>query len=152
MRSFQQQILGIALVAGLLSISSTASAQNAVRTAVQQGQSGAFVHKTDQVYNIPNASLGIPGLAPDAQIEMTQTKFIITPSGKSTSVLVGKLPSGVAPPTQQVVYNSTYTEVAEGPTKGRTYQTVAVTEPNGSITYTGTLDNIKGKGKGKSKK
>ncbi|MBC6606268.1 hypothetical protein H8B13_05505 [Hymenobacter sp. BT188] len=129
--------------------SNVALAQNAVRTATQQGH-GAFVSKTEQVYDIPNASLGIPTLASDAVLPMKQVKFVITPSGNSTSVLTGTLPADKRP-AQRVVFNSTYTEIAEGPTKGQVYNTVAVTEPTGAVTYTGTLKG-NGKGKGKAKK
>lgn len=143
-----QEITRTALLLGICLTGSSAIAQNAVRTAVQQGN-GAFVSKTETLYAISNAKLGIPTLASDAVVLLKQVEFVITPSGNSTSVLTGMLPASQRP-TQRVIFNSTYTATAEGPTKGRVYNTVAVTEPNGSITYTGTLKgNDKAKGKAK---
>ncbi|KAA9333281.1 hypothetical protein F0P96_09910 [Hymenobacter busanensis] len=152
MKTAIQKFSALLLLIGATLSGSTVLAQQSVRTAVQQGN-GAFVHKTDKVYCIGNTALGIPGLAPSECINMTQTKFVITPSGNSISVLEGTLPANVPRPAQRVVFNSTYTETAEGPTKGRVYDTVAITEPDGRVTYTGTLKgNDKGNGKGKGKK
>ncbi|GAB2473686.1 hypothetical protein GCM10011375_25590 [Hymenobacter qilianensis] len=144
MNTIKHKLASVAFLVSLCLTGSSVLAQNAVRTAVQQGH-GAFVSKTDKEYAIGNASLGIPTLAPDAVVMLKQVKFVITPSGNSTSVLTGMLPANQRP-AQRIVFNSTHTETVDGPTKGRVYDTVAVTETDGSITYTGTL---KGKGKGK---
>ena len=149
MKTLLSKIAAVALFAGASLAGSAAHAQNAVRTAVQQGNGGAFVSKTDKVYCIYNDGLGIPGLAPTDCIPLTQTKLLITPSGRSESVLKGTLPANVARPTERIVFNSTYTETTPGPTLGRTYQTVAVIETDGSVTYSGTLENTKGQGNDK---
>ncbi|WP_354583302.1 hypothetical protein [Hymenobacter sp. UYCo722] len=96
-----------------------------------------------------NTLLGVPALAPSGCVYMNQIKFIITPSGNSSSTWVGTVPAEYRP-AQRVVFNSTYTEVIEGVTKGEVYNTVAVTEPNGQVTLMFTLKaNGNGKGNGK---
>ncbi|UOQ73274.1 hypothetical protein [Hymenobacter cellulosilyticus] len=133
------------LFAGLLVAGSSVQAQNnRIGGAVQNGN-GAYVLKTDRQECMTNTLLGLPTLPATSCVTMTQEKFIVTPSGNSSAVWRGMVPEGQRP-AQRVVFNSTYVEVFEGPTKGLTYNTVATTEPSGAVTL--TFDR-KPNGKGK---
>lgn len=133
------------LVAGLFVAGSTVQAQNKKIGAAVQSGNGAYVQKTDRTVCMTNSLLGLSALPGAGCLNMTQEKFIVTPSGNSSAIWRGTVPEGQRP-TQRVVYNSTYVEVAEGPTKGLTYNTVATTEPSGAVTL--TFDR-KPNGKGK---
>ncbi|NVO86800.1 hypothetical protein [Hymenobacter terrestris] len=141
-----QRIVAASLVFGLASFGLSAQAQSNITSATQQGK-GAYVTKTDREAGIQNALLGILSLPTDGYLPMRQTKFVITPSGNSMAVWEGTVPAE-ARPAQRVTYRSTYTETEAGPLQGKIYDTVAVTEPNGSIKLTLTM---KQNGKGKKK-
>ncbi|SNC67335.1 hypothetical protein SAMN06265337_1915 [Hymenobacter gelipurpurascens] len=89
-----------------------------------------------------NVLLGLPGGI--SCVDMTQEKFMVTPSGNSTAVWTGTVPAA-SRPAKRLVFNSTYQETVNGVT--RNYNTVAVTEPSGEIKLTLTA-----KPNGKDKK
>ena len=105
---------------------------------------GAFVRKVDYTDCIPNSLLGISGL--NNCLTMSQSKFVLTPSGNAMSVWQGTVPEP-SRPSQRVVYNSTWNETDQRGVP-HSYNTEAVTTPDGSIKLTLT-DNGKGNGKGK---
>lgn len=140
MNTIVKNIAGVFLFIGLAMGSTAASAQNRIGGAVQQGN-GAYVQKSDRSECIGNALLGVPKLT--SCLEMTQEKFMVTPSGNSMAVWKGTVPA-VTRPAQRLVYNSTWTETVNGTT--RTYETVAVTMTDGSIKLT-LKDKPNGKGK-----
>lgn len=145
MNNFQKKIAGALFFIGLTLGSTAANAQNRIGNAVQQGN-GAYVQKTAASHCIGNALLGVPNLG-DC-LTMSQKKFMVTPSGNATSVWVGTVPAAVRP-AQRLVYNSTWSETNnDGVT--RTYDTVAVTTPDGNTKLTLT-DKQNGDGDGKSK-
>jgi hypothetical protein len=117
---------------------------NRIVGAVQQGK-GAYVLKAERSECMTNTLLGLPTLPASGCVDMTQVKFIVAPGGNSFATWTGTVPENLRP-TQRVVFNSTYVEVAEGPTKGLVYNTVATTETSGAITL--TFDRKPG-GKGK---
>ncbi|PJJ52779.1 hypothetical protein [Hymenobacter chitinivorans] len=123
------------LFAGLVIAGSSVQAQNKKIGAAVQNGNGAYVLKTDRSVCMTNTLLGLSTLPSTGCVNMTQEKFIVTPSGNSSAIWRGTVPEGQRP-AQRVVYNSTYVEVAEGPTKGATYNTVATTEPSGAVTLT----------------
>lgn len=141
MKSFLHKIIGGLFLAGLTLGGTSARAQAHIEGAVQQGK-GAYVQKTDRTECITNTLLGVPGLG--SCLTMTQEKFMVTPSGNAMSVWKGVVPAA-ARPTQQLVHNATWTE-ANNDGVTRTYSTVAVTMPDGSIKLTLT-DKDNGKGK-----
>ncbi|GAB3223645.1 hypothetical protein GCM10027346_02870 [Hymenobacter seoulensis] len=141
MKNLIQKISAAALFAGLSFSASSLQAQNTIAGAVQQGN-GAYVQKTERGDCITNSLLGLPGGIPC--LNMTQEKFMVTPSGNAMSVWTGTVPA-TSRPAKRTVYNSTWTEKNnDGVT--RTYNTVAVTEPSGSIKLTLT-DKQNGNGK-----
>ncbi|GAA4054379.1 hypothetical protein GCM10022409_46790 [Hymenobacter glaciei] len=144
------KLAAFALFTGLTFAGDLVQAQNRIGLAVQQGN-GAYVQKTDRVGCTSNAFLGIPTLAQNGCVNMKQVKFIVAPSGQSSSVWKGTVPAESRPSTR-ITFNSTYTEEVEGPTKGLVYNTVAVTEPNGDVTFTLTARGNKMAGKAASKK
>ncbi|MFC6222708.1 hypothetical protein ACFP2F_05600 [Hymenobacter artigasi] len=134
-------LLFLALTAG----ATTARAQNRIEGAVQQGQ-GAYVQKSTRTECITNSLLGLNGLN---CLTMTQEKFMVTPSGNAMSVWQGTVPVE-SRPAQRLVKNATWTESNnDGVT--RTYNTEAVTMPDGSIKLTLT-DKQNGKGSTKGKR
>ena len=148
MKKSVHQFAAVMLLAGFGLVSSSAYAQKptgqkSIGAAVQQGN-GAYVSKTASPECMGNSLLGVPTLPASACVNMNQVKFIVTPSGNSTSVWKGIVPAE-SRPKERVIFNSTYTEVTEGITKGQVYNTTAVTEPSGEVTLTLTL---KGNGKG----
>jgi hypothetical protein len=150
MKLLIQKFAGALLFVGLTLAGNATLAQNRIGDAVQQGK-GAYVLKTERAECMTNTLLGIPTLPASGCVNMTQQKFIVTPGGNSFATWVGTLPEGQRP-AQRVVYNSTYTEVAEGPTKGQVYNSVATTEPSGAITLTfERKPNGNGNGNGKVK-
>ena len=148
MNNFHQRIAAVLLVIGLMCGSLAGYAQDRIGGAVQQGN-GAYVQKTDRSTCIGNQLLGVPGLG--SCLTMQQEKFLITPSGNAMSVWKGTVPA-TARPAQRLVFNSTWSEAnSDGVT--RNYDTVAVTEVDGSIKLTLTdKQNGNGSGKGKGKK
>lgn len=139
---------GIALFAVLSMGSSTAWAQKTYGGVPQRGN-GAYVLKEETTQCLPNSLLGVPALASTDCVTMTREKLVATPSGKATIVWRGTVPES-ARPAERVVYNSTFTENTHAESLGRVYDTVAITDPNGSITLTLT-DKNKDKGKGKGR-
>ena len=144
MNTILKKTVGALLFIGLTLGTNAVSAQNRIGSAVQQGN-GAYVQKNDHAQCIGSALLGIPQLG--NCLDMTQEKFIVTPSGNSMSVWKGTVPVA-ARPTQRLVYNSTWTETLNGVT--RTYDTEAVTMPDGSIKLT-LKDKANGNGNGNGK-
>ena len=143
MKNFLHKIIGGIFLTGLTLGSINARAQNHIEGAVQQGK-GAYVQKTDRTQCITNTLLGVPGLG--SCLSMSQEKFMVTPSGNAMSVWTGVVPAAACP-TQRLVHNATWTELNnDGVT--RTYETVAVTMPDGSVKLTLT-DKNNGNGKGK---
>ncbi|MCA8830288.1 hypothetical protein [Hymenobacter pini] len=139
MKSFVQKITAVAFFAGL-STATSLHAQNTISGAVQQGN-GAYIQKNERTECITNALLGIPGIS---CLNMTQEKLLGTPSGNIMSVWVGTVPAA-SRPSKRVVYNSTWQETT---TDGvaRSFNTVAVTEPSGTVKLTLTnKENGKGK-------
>ncbi|MCC2546330.1 hypothetical protein LJY25_07730 [Hymenobacter sp. BT175] len=122
--------------------STSAQAQSTISGATQQGN-GAYMLKTESRICITNTLLGVTGLG--SCLDMNQEKFLITPSGHAMSVWKGVVPAS-ARPAQRLVYNSTWTETTSDGVV-RNYNTVAVTDPNGTITLTLT-DKNNGKSKG----
>jgi len=119
----------------------SARAQNRIGGAVQQGK-GAYVQKSDYNECITNSLLGLTGI--DC-LPMTQVKFMVTPSGNAMSTWQGTVPAA-SRPAQRLVKNATWTERNnDGVT--RTYDTEAVTTPDGSIKLT-LIDKQNGNGKG----
>lgn len=143
METILKKIAGAFLFIGLTLGGSAASAQNHIAGAVQQGN-GAYVQKTDRTVCITNRLLGVPNLG--SCLEMTQDKFMVTPSGNAMSVWTGTVPAAVRP-AQRLVNNATWSETNnDGVT--RTYDTVAVAMPDGSIKLTLT-DKQNGRGRNK---
>ena len=148
------KIAAVLLFAGASLAGTAAQAQKTAQNpktiggAVQQGN-GAYVQKTDRAQCMGNELLGVPKLASGC-VNMTQVKFMVTPSGNSTSVWKGTVPAE-SRPAQRVTFNSTYTESADVATKGKVYDTVAITEPGGDITLTLT-SKANGKGKDNGRK
>ena len=130
MKSFTKKITAVAFIAGYSLCTTSLYAQNTIGGAVQQGN-GAYVQKPERGDCINNSLLGIPGGI--SCLDMTQEKFMVTPSGNSMSVWTGTVPAS-ARPSKRVVYNSTYQETVNGVT--RYYNTAAVTEPSGMIKLT----------------
>lgn len=151
MKSFAQKIAGAILLVGLSFGAHEATAQktktkqkgnpDTIGRAVQQGN-GAYVAKSDVDQCMGGGLLGLQNL-PNGCLQMTQTKLMVTPSGHRMSVWEGTAPAE-ARPQQRTVFNSTWTETVEGVTT--TYDTQAVTDPNGKVTLS---LNYKGTGKGK---
>lgn len=136
-----QKIAGATFFAALSLAATSLQAQNTIAGAVQQGN-GAYVQKTERGDCITNTLLGLPGGI--SCVNMTQDKFMVTPSGNAMSVWTGTVPE-TSRPSKRLVYNSTWQETNnDGVT--RSYNTVAVTEPSGSIKLTLT-DKQNGKGK-----
>jgi hypothetical protein len=135
MKNLTTNLFGVFLFAGLLATGSSAQAQNKKIGAAVQSGNGAYVLKTDREVCMTNTLLGLPAAPSTGCTNMRQEKFIVTPGGNSFATWRGTAPEGQRP-AQRVVFNSTYVEVAEGPTKGLTYTTVATTEPSGAITLT----------------
>ncbi|ALD21321.1 hypothetical protein AM218_08950 [Hymenobacter sp. DG25A] len=75
---------------------------------------------------------------------MSQVKFIVTPSGNATSVWAGTVPVA-ARPAQRLIYKSTWKETSDDGIT-RIFDTIAVTEPDGSVKLTLT-DKKNGKSK-----
>ena len=142
MNTTLKKIAGALLFIGLTLGTTAVNAQNSIGSAVQQGN-GAYVQKSDHSQCIGNALLGVPNLG--NCLDMTQEKFLVTPSGNSMSVWKGTVPVA-ARPAQRLVYNSTWTETLSGVT--RTYDTEAVTMPDGSSKLT-LKDKPNGNGKNK---
>jgi hypothetical protein len=136
-----QKLAGATFFLGLSLGATAVQAQNTIGGAVQQGK-GAYVFKSTYTECITNSLLGLPGGIPC--LDMTQEKFLVTPSGNATSVWTGTVPA-TARPSKRVVYNSTWQETLNDGVL-RTYNTVAVTEPSGVIKLTLT-DKQNGKGK-----
>ncbi|GAA4507930.1 hypothetical protein GCM10023172_39280 [Hymenobacter ginsengisoli] len=149
MKRFSQITSSALLLIGLSLGTTTVHAQNRIAGAVQQGN-GAYVQKTDRTTCITSQLLGVSGLG--SCLDMRQDKFMVTPSGNAMSVWTGTLPASVAHPAQRLTYNSTWTETNnDGVT--RTYDTVAVTDPNGSVKLTLTdKQNGNGKNNGRTRK
>lgn len=140
MNTVLKNIAAAFLFIGLATGSTAVSAQNRIGGAVQQGK-GAYVQKSDRSECIGNTLLGVPGLS--SCLTMTQEKFLVTPSGNSMAVWQGTVPEA-SRPAKRLVYNSTWTETTNGTT--RTYDTEAVTMPDGSVKLT-LKDKPNGKGK-----
>ena len=146
---FSQKISAGLLFIGLTMSGSIGYAQNRIAGAVQQGN-GAYVQKTDRSVCIGNQLLGVPGLG--SCLTMQQEKFMVTPSGNAMSVWKDIVPTS-ARPAQRLVFNSTWSETNnDGIT--RTYDTVAVTEVDGSVKLTLTdkqngKSSSNGNGRGK---
>lgn len=149
MKSFLKKIASVALFSALSLGGTHAWAQNTYGGVPQRGN-GAFVLKEESTQCLPNSLLGVPALAATDCVTMTREKLVATPSGKATIVWRGTVPE-TARPAQRVVFNSTFTENTHAESLGRVYNTVAVTEPNGSITLTLT-DNDKSRSKAKGRK
>ena len=145
MKSFLQKISVALLFTGLTLGGSAANAQTGNQEGGSKGK-GAFVRKVDYTDCIPNSLLGVPGL--NSCLTMSQEKYVLTPSGNAMSVWMGTVPAA-SRPSQRVVYNSTWNETDQRGV-AHSYETVAVTMPDGSIKLTLT-DNGKGNGKGKGK-
>ncbi|MCI1188847.1 hypothetical protein MON38_15595 [Hymenobacter sp. DH14] len=141
MKSFLHKIIGGFFLTGLVLGNSSVRAQAHIEGAVQQGK-GAYVQKTDRTECITNTLLGVPGIG--RCLPMSQEKFMVTPSGSAMSVWKGVVPA-TARPTQRLVYNATWTE-ANNDGVTRTYNTVAVTMPDGSVKLT-LMDKDNGHGK-----
>ncbi|SHL40734.1 hypothetical protein [Hymenobacter psychrotolerans] len=146
MNSFLKKISAVALFSALSLGGTNAWAQNTYGGVPQRGN-GAFVLKEESTQCLPNSLLGVPALAATDCVTMTREKLVATPSGKATIVWRGTVPVA-ARPAQRVVFNSTFTENTHTESLGRVYDTVAITDPNGSITLTLT-DRDKTKGRGK---
>ena len=148
MKYFIKKISAVVLFIGLTMSGSVGHAQNRIAGAVQQGN-GAYVQKTDRSTCIGNQLLGVPGLG--SCLTMQQEKFMVTPSGNAMSVWKGVVPAS-ARPAQRLVFNSTWTETNnDGVT--RAYNTVAVTEVDGSVKLTLTdKENWKHPSNGKGNK
>ncbi|OWP63720.1 hypothetical protein CDA63_08005 [Hymenobacter amundsenii] len=132
------------LFLGLSFGSQNVFAQKRIAAATQQGN-GAYVQKVDRNVCITNSLLGIPNLEGGC-LTMNQDKFLVTPSGNAMSVWTGTVSEANRPATR-LVYNSTWTETNnDGVT--RTYDTVAVTEPDGSVKLS-LNDKDKGKSNGR---
>ncbi len=145
MNTILSKIAGALLFIGLALGGNAASAQNRIAGAIQQGN-GAYVQKSERTECITNTLLGVPNLG--RCLGMTQEKFMVTPSGNAMSVWVGTVPEAVRP-AQRLVHNATWSETNnDGIT--RTYDTVAVTMPDGSIKLT-LLDKASGNGRGNGK-
>ncbi|GAA3938736.1 hypothetical protein [Hymenobacter algoricola] len=149
MKKLIQKLASAVLFVGLTLAGNAALAQNRIGDAVQQGK-GAYVLKTERAECMTNTLLGIPTVPANGCVNMTQEKFIVTPSGNSFATWKGTLPENQRP-AQRVVFNSTYTEVVDGPTKGQVYNSVATTETSGAVTLTFER-KPNGNGKGKNKK
>ena len=131
MKSFIQQLVSGVFFVCLALGSPAVRAQNHIEGAVQQGN-GAYVQKTDRTVCITNTLLGISGIG--NCLAMNQEKFMVTPSGNAMSVWKGTVPAA-ARPTQRTVKNATWSETNnDGVT--RTYDTVAVIMPDGSVKLT----------------
>ncbi|MCB2410793.1 hypothetical protein [Hymenobacter lucidus] len=152
MKNFLQNASATFTIVLLLAGSTSLQAQNRIdgTNLVQQGN-GAYVQKTDRALCIGNSLLGIPSIPANGCVNMTQEKFMFTPSGHAMAVWTATLPEAQRP-AQRVVFNSTWTETnSDGVT--RTYTNVTVTEPNGSVKLTmNDKENGKGKMKAKGKK
>ncbi|GAA4019802.1 hypothetical protein GCM10022408_37440 [Hymenobacter fastidiosus] len=141
MKTLHQLTAHALVFIGLVLGGTAAQAQNTIGGAVQQGN-GAYVQKTDRKVCITNTLLNVSGIG--SCLDMTQEKFMVTPSGNSMSVWTGTVPAASRPVKRQV-FNSTWTETFnDGIT--RNYETVAVTNPNGTIKLTLT-DKKNGKKK-----
>jgi hypothetical protein len=149
MSSFLKKTSAVALFSALSLGGTNAWAQNTYGGVPQKGN-GAFVLKEESTQCLPNSLLGVPALAATDCVTMTREKLVATPSGKASIVWRGTVPAA-ARPAQRVVFNSTFTENTHAESIGRVYNTVAVTEPNGSITLTLT-DTDKSRGKAKGRK
>lgn len=148
MKSFLQKTSGAVLFALLVLGSSSLKAQNKIAGAVQQGN-GAYVQKYDRPLCVGNSFLGIPNL-PTNCLDMTQEKFLVTPSGNAMTVWVGTVPAA-SRPTQRLVFNSTWTETNNDGVTCK-YDNVAVTEPNGTVRLTMTDKNNQPSKKARGKK
>lgn len=143
MKIFIQKLVAVTFFASLSLIASPLKAQSTIAGAVQQGK-GAYVQKVDRSECITNSLLGIPGGM--ACLDMTQEKFLVTPSGNAMAVWTGTVPA-TARLGKRTVYNSTWQETTnDGVT--RSYDTVAITDPSGTIKLTLT-DKKNGKSKNK---
>ncbi|MBH8557578.1 hypothetical protein [Hymenobacter negativus] len=143
MNNLVKKISVTLFVAGLTLSGLVAHAQTGNQEGGAKGK-GAFVRKVDYTDCIPNSLLGVSGL--NSCLTMSQSKFVLTPSGNAMSVWQGTVPA-TARPSQRVVYNSTWNETDQRGVP-HSYNTEAVTMPDGTIKLTLT-DNGKGNGKGK---
>ncbi|MGY2132719.1 hypothetical protein ACW9KT_10850 [Hymenobacter sp. HD11105] len=150
MKTFVQRLSVFLFVSGLSLSGSVAWAQNTYGGAPQRGN-GAFVLKGETTQCLPNTLLGVPALASTDCVTMTREKLVATPSGKATIVWRGTVPAA-SRPAQRVTFNSTFTENTHGESLGRTYNTVAITEPNGAITLTLKEQTKEGYGKKQGRK
>lgn len=149
MKNLVQRLAGFGFVLGLSLGGNVARAQ-ATYGGVPQRGNGAFVLKEESTQCLPNSLLGVPALGSTGCVTMTREKLVATPSGKAVIVWRGIVPENVRP-AQRVTFNSTFTENTHTESLGRVYNTVAITEPNGSITLTLT-DKDKSSGRGNGRK
>lgn len=149
MKTVNQYLAALTLFTGLSLAGNTAWAQKTYGGAPQRGN-GAYVLSEETTQCLPNSLLGVPALAASDCVTMTREKLVATPSGKATIVWRGTVPAN-ARPAQRVVFNSTFTENTHSESLGRVYDTVAITNPDGSITLT-LNDKDKNFGKQKGRK